>query len=294
MFIPRWRFSDQSLIASSSGRDWGGIHVERRRLFPDEVPMMVSNTVTVIGVAVRGNPDAVLHRRGAGIIQATRAPSGTIWLNPKGVEEDQIRISDGIPEMLLIYLPAILFAQLTTEEGVSATDPALIRYEAGFEDILIGQLGRMIIAEMDNETASGRVLVETCALALVLQLLRTYASGIRITRLANRNALDARRLGRVLAFMEANLDLNFGIEELASVACLSPFHFSRAFRAATGFPPFRYVSRLRLMRAMQLLKEDRMPISQIALLCAFSSQANFTRAFQRATGLPPGRYRHLA
>src|SRR5262249_20081476 len=81
------------------------------------------------------------------------------------------------------------------------------------------------------------------------------------------------------------------LDSMASTACLSRFHFARAFRQAVGQSPHRYVSARRLERAKAMLAEADRPLIDIALTLSFSSQANFTRAFKQATGLAPGQFR---
>jgi AraC family transcriptional regulator len=106
-----------------------------------------------------------------------------------------------------------------------------------------------------------------------------------------RGALDRRRLVRVLDYIESNLEGDLSLDGMASIACLSRYHFARAFRQAIGRPPHRYVNGRRLERAKALLTQDDRPLADIALALGFSSQANFTRAFAQATGQAPGRYR---
>jgi AraC family transcriptional regulator len=67
------------------------------------------------------------------------------------------------------------------------------------------------------------------------------------------------------------------IARLAAVACLSRFHFSRAFKAAVGRSPHHYVSAKRLELAQQLLEKGDQPLAHIALTLKFSCQANFNR-----------------
>jgi AraC family transcriptional regulator len=91
--------------------------------------------------------------------------------------------------------------------------------------------------------------------------------------------------------VEANLEGKITIDSMASVACLSRYHFSRAFKKATGQSPHRYVSGRRLERAKTLLSKGDRSLVYIALALSFSSQANFTRAFTKATGQAPGQFR---
>ena len=108
---------------------------------------------------------------------------------------------------------------------------------------------------------------------------------------AARGALDPRRLRRVKEFIEANLGDDLSIEALADEACLSPFHFARAFKVATGMTPHSYVSKLRIERAKLLIAEGKNPLVEIAHICGFSSQAYFTTWFKRLVGATPGGYR---
>ena len=98
-----------------------------------------------------------------------------------------------------------------------------------------------------------------------------------------------RRLSRVLDYVEANLEGDLTLDHLASIACLSRFHFARAFKAATGYSPHQYVSAKRLERAKAFLIRGDHSLVDIALTLNFSCQANFTRAFRQVTGQTPGR-----
>ena len=106
-----------------------------------------------------------------------------------------------------------------------------------------------------------------------------------------RGALDPRRLRRVSEYIEAHLSEELSVEMLANQAYLSPFHFARAFKAATGTTPHRYLTDRRIERAKALIAEGRLPLAEIAHVCGFSSQAHFTRWFKRIVGTTPGAYR---
>ncbi|MHB8885088.1 MAG: helix-turn-helix transcriptional regulator [Methylovirgula sp.] len=103
--------------------------------------------------------------------------------------------------------------------------------------------------------------------------------------------LDPRRLQRVLDFIDDHLEDHITIGILAETACLSPFHFARAFKAAAGVPPHQYLSERRVQFAKALLVKGELRLVDIALACGFSSQANFSRAFRQATGMAPGQFR---
>jgi AraC family transcriptional regulator len=94
--------------------------------------------------------------------------------------------------------------------------------------------------------------------------------------------------------MHARLDEDISLEALAAVACISPFHFARVFRATLGIPPHRYLAYLRIERAKLQLAQGVMSLAQVAQSALFATQANFGRAFRKATGRTPGECRSAA
>ena len=115
------------------------------------------------------------------------------------------------------------------------------------------------------------------------------AFSLGLTRSQGR--LDDARLIRVLAYIEDHLAEAMTGADLAKVACLSVFHFTRAFAAAMDVPPHRYVNQRRIKSAKELMATGQTSLSEIAFNCRFSSQSSFTRAFKRATGITPAECR---
>ena len=286
----RWNLPAANLLRTSDGRNWAGIAAEVRRHAPGEVPEVVSNR-TVIAFALSGGAKAVIHRCGNGLRQATPAVTGAFWLCPEGVAEDGIRISGLVPEMLHIYLPRQPFHALSREEGYPDLDSATVAYQTGRDDPWITQVGRTIEAELVAETTSGRLLIETAGLALAAALAHGHATRSAPMPLTSACGLDPRRLRRVLDFIDARLGSDITVADLAEVACLSRFHFLRAFKGATGVTPHRYLSDRRLDHAKALLRQGDISLQDLAQACRFTSQANFSRAFRRAVGVSPGAYR---
>lgn len=101
-----------------------------------------------------------------------------------------------------------------------------------------------------------------------------------------------RRINMVVDYIEAHLDEGHTLEKLSRVACFSPFHFHRIFRAFTGETINNYVKRIRLQAAASMLLSDySRPVSEIATLCGFNSQAVFSRAFREHYGTSTGEFR---
>ncbi|HEX5502497.1 MAG TPA: helix-turn-helix transcriptional regulator, partial [Thermomicrobiales bacterium] len=100
-------------------------------------------------------------------------------------------------------------------------------------------------------------------------------------------------IGRALAAMRGPLEGPLSLPALAEVAGLSPFHFARTFRQATGSPPGQFLAALRLERAKRLLLTTDLPVTEICFAVGYDSLGTFTTRFTQLVGLPPSRVRRL-
>jgi AraC family transcriptional regulator len=79
---------------------------------------------------------------------------------------------------------------------------------------------------------------------------------------------------------------------MAAVANLSPYHFARQFKAATGLAPHQYVISRRIERAQDLLRtDDELGLAEVALRVGFSDQSKFSFHFKRIVGVTPRQFR---
>ena len=97
----------------------------------------------------------------------------------------------------------------------------------------------------------------------------------------------------ITRYIDSHLDEKLSLECLAMVVRLSPSHLCRAVRASFQCSPMQYVVRRRVAAAKQLLRDDVVPLRDLALRCGFADQAHFTRVFRAATGDTPGRWRQI-
>ncbi len=95
------------------------------------------------------------------------------------------------------------------------------------------------------------------------------------------------RIQSAIAYARRNLNKPLSVEELATVANLSPRQFSRAFHAETGQPPAKAIEKLRVEAARVMLEQGRHPIETIADETGFADRERMRRAFLRAYGQPP-------
>ena len=280
-----------SLLATSARLGWPTLSAELRAHGACEVPPLVPQHVEIC-LVVAGNKDSLVRRTVAGFRQEATPTTGATWLSPAGVAKG-IAITAPIPETMHLYLPIALFDRLKDDFNLPASPAHSIRHAVGVRDAVIDQIGRSILSELTNETAVGRMYVETASLTLAARLLLKHCdSGACTATESTSHAIDDVRLRRVLDYIVAHISDDISLESLAGVAGYSPFHFSRKFTLAMGIPPYRYISRMRLDNAMVELANGTLPLAQIAFNAHFSSQASFTRAFHRATGMTPRKYRY--
>lgn len=96
-----------------------------------------------------------------------------------------------------------------------------------------------------------------------------------------------RRIRDVLLHVDRHISQAVCVEDLARIACFSPFHFQRIFLAYTGETVGQYQQRKRLERAIRLLAEDKKSILEIALDVGYETPAALTKLFKRWTGATP-------
>lgn len=108
----------------------------------------------------------------------------------------------------------------------------------------------------------------------------------RLTR-----GLSPSLLQRASAYIDAHLDAKLRLPEIARVVQLSPCHFARQFKQASGFSPHQFVVRRRIMRAAELLLSTESSLGEIALEIGCSDQSHFTTLFRKTTGMTPRAFR---
>jgi AraC family transcriptional regulator len=286
------KYPNSTLLKSSNGLGWSTLFAELRSHSPYEGTGAAAPADAEVGIIVRGSDQGLLTYKFAGSWQSVRPTTGSIRLRPIGRADDEVRICSPKVDVLHLYVPTVAFAPLIDDYNLPPVPGRCIRDSWGVQDELVNQISVSILSEMMFPTAAGRMLVETSSLLLAARLAHSHSeTGLIRSPIQSRHRLNDARLRRVLAYIEEHLAEDITVADLAKVACLSIFHFTRAFAAAMRVPPHRYVSQRRLESAKAMIARGRASLSEIALESRFSSQSSFTRAFRRATGMTPAEYR---
>ena len=157
-------------------------------------------------------------------------------------------------------------------------------------DAHIEYIARCFLHEMQTEGLGGRLYSEALATQLGIHLLRNY-SVLPIKPKQYRGGLSPSKLQVAINYIQANLEYKIGLDDLAKVTKISPYHFSRLFKQSTGLTPYQYVIQQRIELGKQLLGQENLSISEISLICGFANQSSFTSAFGKFVGVTPRIYR---
>jgi AraC family transcriptional regulator len=284
------KYPESKLLLTSSGNGWSGVSAELRTHGLCDTPAVVPRQLE-LSMAITGSTDGYVTRTGAGMRQQTVPSDGTIWISPMAVCDNEINVAVPLPEVLHLFVPAYHFTDLAQEFNLPRSASQSIRYEADAQDEVLRQLGLIILSELREESVAGRMLVETAAVMLAARLAQAHGDCWSFKAEPARHQLGDVRLRQVLDYIAAHIDRDISLAELAAVACLSVYHFSRMFHASVGMSPQRYLRAMYLKRAKEMLAGGKLSLAQIALASHFSSQASFTRAFRREVSMSPGEYR---
>lgn len=127
---------------------------------------------------------------------------------------------------------------------------------------------------------------------LVLTIVDRMIHALHEPQIPVRGWMTPYRLKRIQQIIDARLEQSILVSDLANEFGLSPGHFTRAFRNATGRSPRDHIIARRLARARELIGSTFNPLSSIAADCGFSSHAHMSALFRRRLGISPSELRH--
>jgi AraC family transcriptional regulator len=101
------------------------------------------------------------------------------------------------------------------------------------------------------------------------------------------------KLRRVMAYVDARIGGPISLDDLASVAGVSRFHFHRQFRKSVGVTPHEYVLRARIERAKGLLTASDLTVGEVSGAVGFADQSHFSNIFRKLTAMTPRSFRNF-
>jgi AraC-like DNA-binding protein len=147
------------------------------------------------------------------------------------------------------------------------------------------QLAEEMERESENSEAGYEVALRAKLMELMVYLSRAYTS----TDTTEAHALL--RVGNVIGALENDFSKEWKLDELLKIAHMSRSNLMRIFRNATGQTPIDYLVRLRIQKALEMLRNTNLSITEIALEVGFNDSNYFTRCFRRVMEQTPKQYR---
>lgn len=206
----------------------------------------------------------------------------------KSGDQSDVRLTGEI-DIVQVFLPPESISAVAAEVcGI----PVGLLIEGWVKDSRLEFLVARTMAALETATVGTRVETDVLALKLAEHLVRHYGGRYgRVSNAIRYGGLSPTQLRRVLEFMDANLQWDVHLTDIAALAGLTPYHFLRSFHSETGLTPHQWLIRRRIARAKSLLAETTLPIAEIAFVVGYASQSAMTAAFSRLTGTSPKQWR---
>lgn len=151
-------------------------------------------------------------------------------------------------------------------------------------------IATLLLTELQHQQPGGSLYLDSLANVLAVQLLRHHST-TQSPLPTYEGGLSPHQLSRVLDYIDAYLEQDLKLADLAGLLTMSPFHFSRLFKQSLGISPHQYLIQQRVERAKRLLKQTDQPIIDIAFECGFNSHSHLSKLFRQVTGMTPKAYR---
>lgn len=220
-----------------------------------------------------------------------RVRKGTLFLTTGGAPyEVRWKAVTSEPfESMAVFLELPLLERALEEVFGANASFARLRDVSAFTDNTLNVLMAQLHDELIRRKASP-LFVQGMGQAIAIHLARNYADLIKEPR-SDSPSLPGYKLRQITDWMREHIAEDFDLQQLATLAGLSKFHFHRLFKRAIGEAPLRYHLDLRMHEAKRLLRETKRTVVEIGLEVGYTNPSHFAQIFRRETGLSPSDYR---
>ncbi|MDY6902815.1 MAG: AraC family transcriptional regulator [Cyanobacteriota bacterium] len=278
--------SDEGLITSSKDLGWKSIIVKEYQLPPAQgsYPAFEHHDLTLCLTTRPHRIHQVIgEKRYVGIYS-----KGDICITPAGTP-GRYR-AEGDDHFLQIQIEPQFLQQVAQQTGIDGSSLELI-HKFRDRNPQVEQIIMMLYSELNRGSSFGSQLyIESLSNALAVNLLRNYSVKKTSFNLSSAGLSDSKLL-LVTDYINDNIATEIKLSDLANLAGISQYHFSRLFKKSLGISPNKYVIKQRIERAKSLLKNPELSVTDIALSCGFNSHSHFGQYFRRFTGFTPKQYR---
>ncbi len=274
------------ILLTSPESDWEGIAITRFRLGRMDVELPPLGVPTFgVNYGQQFNLERTLHgQKVSGI-----ATPGQLAILP--VDSPTRWVFDRTGEIVIVTL-----SRQALDDAIAAgtgRDPRSAEVVPRFliRDLMLESVAHQLLREVCTPGAETALKVDELARGMAEHLVAAH-SNVAERMAAKRNAMTPGRLRRAQEFMRANIGRQMSLREIAEAAGVSAFHFARSFKAATGLPPHRYLTEMRLAEACGLLRNRSLSVGEVAKAVGFT-HSHFTALFMRRLGMTPTDFRDV-
>ena len=275
-------------FATSYGMGWKGLQAVRYRDSSDR-ELSVAHTPGTHVLTLLVRPPEKMDLRYEGGKRDMPPPAGSIMVAPAW--SSVLWRRQGSIDVLHVLLEPSVVAGVGAESFELDPTRAVVPPLDGLNAPEVRSAMLAVDAELKAGGVGGPLMVEALATMLSVHLIRHFLGPRQLAGQSD-GVLPRRKLHTVIEYIMENLEGNPTLEQMAAVVHLSPYHFARQFKAATGSPPHQYVIARRVERAQHLLRADgEIGLVDVALRVGFSDQSKFSFHFKRIVGVTPGQFR---
>ena len=275
------RIFERSPLLSSVSNQWPGILIAYDYFLPCQMPEVCSKQHGV-AIFLDVPKPARVRRMIDEHYQHERVAQGDVVIVPADTRTQTT--AEGAGGAIVLGLETQEFAHMI-DETVEKDGIKLIPHFAT-ADPLVHHIGIALKRALENSGRINRLYADAMTNALMAHLLQQYCAQT-LALPVYKGGLAKPKLHRVIDYIQAHLEDDLSLKELANIAQMSAHYFSQLFKQSTGFSPHQYVIRCRIERAKELLRQQNLPIAAVAKLVGFVDQSHFHRHFKRLVGITP-------
>lgn len=272
----------QPAVLKSSG--WGNLHFEHHQQPKFDTPEHQANWHAIAYCpALPGSANTMGERWLDGKLATEARNQGDIAIIPAGISH-RCNWHSCAQFTIVAIEPALL--QQVGRDWVNPDRIELIPHYMTEQDSLLQGIVSTLREELETSKIAGRLLIDSLKTTLAIHLLRNYCT-IQPKLSSYENGLSKAKLQQVKEYINAHLDRDLKLIELAASVQLSPYHFLRLFKQSMAATPHQYILERRVEKAKCLLEHGQLSIAEVAVTVGFCDQSHLTRYFKRIVGITP-------